>query len=292
MWKDKKVLCTGSEGLIGKELVIQLEELGANVIKTDIKLDRLEDLRNYHFCLGLISGGTTKDKVDYIFHLAGIKGNPKMTKERPVDFMGPMLQFDTNMILAAQENKVKKFLYTSSIAVENPQTDRFPACAKKTAEELIEAMRVQYPQGTEYCIVRPANVYGRFDNFETQDAMVITSLISRATDVRVNSINIWGDGSHIRDFINAKDVARGMIETMENMPFESVHLCSGKGITIKQIAEIISKHTNKPIKYLPVPNLLGDKSRVMRPSHKFFDTQITLEDGIKEAIDYVKSKIV
>ena len=294
-WKDKKVLVTGHLGLIGKELYEILTELGAKIYGIDknycekgVNCDNptcgdLTYKRTCEYYLDYV-------KPDYVFHLAGIKGNPKMTKERPVDFMGPMLQFDTNMILAAQKYGVKKFLYTSSIAVENPQTDRFPAHAKKTGEELIHAMRVQYPKGTEYCIVRPANVYGRYDNFENPDAMVITSLISKA--IKEESINIWGDGSHIRDFINAKDVAKGMIDTMEQMPFEPVHLCSGYGVTIKQIAEIISRYSGKPVKYLPVTGLLGDKARVMRPTHKFIENHITIEDGIKEVIDYVRKKDV
>ena len=99
-WKNKKVLVTGSEGMIGKELVIQLEELGAEVEGIDLKNNI--DLTDFVLCKICC-----KD-IDYVFHLAGVKGSPKMTKERPVDFMGPMLQFDTNMILAAQNKKVKK----------------------------------------------------------------------------------------------------------------------------------------------------------------------------------------
>ena len=122
-WKDKKVLVTGSEGMIGKELVIQLEELEANVLWNGVDFRKYKslDLRDKDSCEHICR------MADYVFHLVGIKGSPIMTRERPVDFMGPMLQFDTNMILAAQQYGVKKFLYTSSIAVENPQTDKYPA---------------------------------------------------------------------------------------------------------------------------------------------------------------------
>ena len=176
-WKDKKVLVCGDKGMIGQELVRQLIDLGIDFSTADIK-DGF-DLRDYRVCNAICSN------IDIVFYLVGIKGSPKMTKERPVDFMEPMLKCDTNMITAAQSNGVKRFLYTSSIAVENPESDRFPAWAKKTGETLIEAMRIQYPIkyamsrhlddpdykpndwiGTKWCIVRPANVYGRFDNFD------------------------------------------------------------------------------------------------------------------------------
>ena len=134
--RGKKVLVTGSEGMIGKELVRLLDDLGCEVFTADLKLGH--DLRDYKECLRITEG------IDYVFHLVGVKGSPTMTESRPVDFMAPMLQCDSNMIIASQKNKVKGFLYTSSIAVENSGTDRFPAWAKLTGEMLCEAMNLQY----------------------------------------------------------------------------------------------------------------------------------------------------
>ena len=138
-WKDKKVMVTGSEGLIGKELVRLLINLGAKVIEIDLK--KGFDLTDKNM-VDIIFDGY---KPEYVFHLAGVKGNPKMTREKPVDFMQPMILFDTNCICAAQKHNAKRFLYTSSIAVEHPETDKYPAWAKMTGETLIEAMRMQYP---------------------------------------------------------------------------------------------------------------------------------------------------
>ena len=61
-------------------------------------------------------------------------------------------------------------------------------------------------------VVRPANVYGRYDNFDTNNAMVIPSLIARA--IKENPLKVLGDGSAIRDFIHANDVARGMLNVI------------------------------------------------------------------------------
>ncbi len=288
-WQDKKVMITGSEGLIGKELVLQLKELGARVMQIDIKLNDLNDLTNNAFC-EYVCG-----QNDYVFHLMGVKGNPKMTKERPVDFMGPMLQCDTNMILSAQKKGVKKFLYTSSIAVENPQTDRFPAHAKKTAEELIHAMRIQYGKipeeyRTQYCMVRPANVYGRFDNFENPDAMVVTSLIAKAMKEKELIIDITGEKQE-RDFVNSKDVARGMIETMEKMPFDPVNLCSGEETSIAKVIDIIAEQTGTPVKRVDMKLTLGPKSKIMKPN-SWFKPRINIEDGLKEVINEKKMQNV
>jgi len=284
IFKGKKILITGSEGMIGKELSSMLEcskQFPHTIVqRIDVKKWRRHDLRDFRTCLDLC------EDVDYVFHLAGIKGSPKRTKERPVDFMGPMLQFDTNMIIAAQMCGVKRFLYTSSIAVEHPLSDLYPAWAKKTAEVLIEAMKIQYPKGTKYCVVRPANVYGRFDDFDSEFPMVITSLIKNALTKR--TLKIWGKGDQVRDFINSKDVARGMIKAMCDMVEDPVNLCSGKGVMIKQIANIISKETKTPLEFVPTKGeVLGDKKRVMKLNWDF-KPEIKIKQGIKEVIRWIK----
>jgi|SRR3990167_1559092 len=276
----KRILVTGGMGLIGRELVEMLEQVEdfADILVADIKDG--DDISDYETCKKLC-----KD-MDEVYHLVGVKGSPKMTKERPVDFMKTMLMCDTAMICAAQEMGVKKFLYTSSIAVEHSKTDTYPAWAKATAEKLIEAMRIQYPHGTEYVIVRPSNVYGRFDNFQAEHPMVITALIKKAMS---GVIELYGDGKQSRDFINAKDVARGMIQAMEEMPERPVNLCSGKGVTIKHIAQIIAKETGAVIDYRDVENhVIGDTRRVMKINWNF-KPEIEIKKGVAEVCRYVRN---
>lgn len=282
MFKDKKVLVTGSEGLIGKELVEQLEELGANVYGFDIK--KCDDFDVTYKC-ELEQFFDVAGPFDYVFHLFGIKGSPKRTREKPIDFMYPMIAGDANVIYLAQKYGVKKMLYTSSITVKYPEVDKFPAWAKSTGEFLIEAMRVQYPKGTEYCIVRPASVYGRFDNFGDENSMVVTALIDKALK---GDFEVWGDGSEERDFINSKDVARGMIQAMEEMPEEPVTLCSGKCDTIKKIVEVIEKETGSKAIF-NIDKKIGAQKRVMDINWNF-KPLIEIEEGIKETIKWIKKQ--
>ena len=70
--------------------------------------------------------------------------------------------------------------------------------------------------------------------------MVLPSLIRKANDNEI--LEVWGDGSPIRDFIHCRDVALGMMHLVKNKGYtEPVTLGSGSGISIKQIADIISK---------------------------------------------------
>jgi len=307
MFKNKKVLITGGHGMIGRELVEILLGLEANVTVADIsKNTNLEgvtykqvDLRFFDQCIEIC-----KDQ-DYVFNLVGIKGSPKMCAEQPADFMVPMLQFNTNMMEAAMRQGVKWYLYTSSVGVYQPAevlveddvwktfpspNDRFAGWAKRIGELQAEAYAIQHGRNN-ISIVRPANVYGKNDNFDPENAMVIPSLIRKASENDV--LEVWGDGSSIRDFIHAKDVALGMVYVVENNITKPVNLGSGTGVQIKDIAKAISKKFNKDIKWL-TDKPTGDARRVFdmsRATSIGFTPSISIEEGINSTIDwFLKNK--
>jgi len=152
------------------------------------------------------------------------------------------------------------------------------------------AYQKQYGEG-KCSIVRPANVYGPHDNFDLDSAMVIPSLIRKAFSDDV--LKVWGDGSAVRDFIHARDVARGMIFVVENKITEPLNLGSGDEISIRRIAQAVAKEAKVDIDWdLSKPT--GDPRRVFdmtRAKLHGFEPLITIEDGIKETIEwYLKNK--
>ena len=300
MFKDKKVLITGGGGMIGRSLVKLLLEKECKIYIADLTkpsdlpdgVEHLQvDLRFFDNCLDICKG------KDYVFHLAGVKGSPKMCIEQPVDFMVPMLQFNTNMIQAAYEANVEWFLYTSSVGVYSPAevfyeesvwdtfpspNDKYPGWTKRIGELQTETYKIQHGWD-RFSIVRPANVYGPYDNFNPLNAMVVPSLIKKAQENNV--LEVFGDGSPIRDFIFADDVARGMIYVVENKITEPLNLGSGVGYSIKQLVEMVVKHSGKSleIKWLSdMPS--GDKKRLFsmdRARKHGFEPLIKLDEGIK-----------
>ena len=114
-----------------------------------------------------------------------------------------------------------------------------------------DAYRIEYAW-KDIEIVRPANVYGPYDNFDPKNAMVIPSLIRRAMSGE-DPLVVWGDGSAIRDFIFARDVARGMLLVMEKAPGLPINLGSGTGVDIKTIVEIIVKKGAR-VRYTTIQN--------------------------------------
>jgi len=309
------VLITGASGMIGKYLVDMCLEKGYYVRGTDIRYDdRYDtysenfefyqaDLRNFDDCKNVVVD------MNVVFHVAGVKGSPKRAAEQPNDYFTPMLQFNTNMAESARLQGVDWYVYTSSVGVYSPadyffeddvwktfpsQNDKYAGWVKRLGELQLECFEKHYGL-KNYSIVRPANVYGRYDDF-SENGMVIPQLIKRIHNE--NPLICWGDGTPIRDFIHAEDVARGILMSYEKKITEPINLGSGTGVSIKELVETLSliyqeKHsTNVEVLWdTTKPN--GDEIRLMdmtRANSYGFYPKITLSEGISDVIDYIGEK--
>ena len=302
-FKNKKILVAGT-GLIGIPLIKQLVEQGARVratsmdnnpnIPPDIEFVRA-DLTDYQNCLRVCSG------IDYVFNLLGIKGPPGMAQKYPVDSFEQMLLFNALLLKAAWTENVGGYLYTSSVGVYKPEeilreenvwktqpseNDWFPGQAKRIGEIHIEAYRQQYGWNTS--IVRPSNVYGPYDNFDSQNAMFMAYIIKQFANNQ-NPIVISGDGSQVRDFIHSEDAARGMILAAEKSA-GPVNLCSGRETAIKEVVEILAKYTNyKGTIVYNASKPFGDKRRVLDTTKLRalgFEPRVNLEEGIMNTFEW------
>ena len=290
-FKDKNVLVTGGNGMIGQALVELLyDTTSANIMVADLPN---VDLRDRKDCKAVCEG------QDIVFHLAGIKGSPQRCMEAPASFSVPMIQFNANMIEAAYNAGVEWFLYTSSVGVYHPtevfveddvwktfpsENDWYAGWAKRIGEMNVQAYMREH-NWNQCSIVRPANVYGPNDNFG-EWSMVVPSLIKKAYENDV--LEVWGDGSPIRDLIYSEDVARGMLHMVENEVIEPVNLGSGMGVTIKEIAEVIAKYFDKEIVW-DTTKPMGDMKRLMsmnRAESYGFKPMVDLKSGLEKTINW------
>lgn len=302
-FRGTAVLVTGGTGSIGRQVV---DILCSNDAKVKVvSLDRLKlnhnaeyiygDITDFEFCKDI-----TKD-VDFVFHLAGIKGSLSVSEKKLASHFVPTLMMNTNILEACRINKVEKIAYTSSVgAYANSEVFRepdykldslpmdFAGWAKRMGELQIYAYKIQYNLNN-FSIVRPSNVYGPGDNFDPANAMVIPSLMSRIYH-KENPLVIWGDGSAIRDFAYSRDIAEGVILALyygTNSGF--LNLGSGKECTIKELVETLNSFLD--FKYdFDVSKPTGTQKRVMDISLAkktiHYNPTTSLKDGLKETWEW------
>ena len=300
--ENKNVLVTGANGMVAYQLIRLLRDRNCNLTLTDLheksKVFSDEkyisgDLRSRNFAQSICKN------QDIVFSLVGLKASPDECLKKPASHSISMNQFNSNIIESAFNNNVEWFLYTSSIGVYSPaeyfieddvwntspsHNDWYGGWAKRMGELNVEASMIEY--GRNNCsIVRPSNIYGKWDIFNDKST-VVASLIKKGyyNDV----LEVWGDGRPIRDFIYSKDVARGMLHMVENEVTEPVNLGSGIEITIKDLAFIICEYFNVGLSFDDTKPT-GDRKRLMsteRAESYGFKPQVSLENGIIRTIKW------
>jgi GDP-L-fucose synthase len=296
-FRDKDCLITGGTGLIGRQVVDILCNAGART--TIVSLDRVEvDPRANHIFGDLTSLDFCKEMIknrDVVFHLAGVKGSMEVSKTMLASHFVPTLMMNTNMLEACRVNGVKKAVYTSSIGAyadadvfveeplgtySGPPLD-FAGWAKRMGELQVYAYKTQY-QLENFAIVRPSATYGPGDNFDPKSAMVVPSLIAQIHQGK--PLEVWGDGSAIRDIAFSRDIAEGIVLGCYHGTEGYVNLGSGKGVTVRELIETLAsfldfKYTFDPSK----PSGQGKKLLDITKARKLlnYEPATTLREGLE-----------
>jgi GDP-L-fucose synthase len=261
----KKVLITGCSGLVGIHLVKKCLNKGYDVIGVDVKhsnnLPVSDKFTFYELDLTIeenIKNLFFYESPDVVFNCFGIKGSPIRAKNSPVDFLYPSFKINTEIINQCSKNNIW-LVFVSSVGVYSPsekfveddvwkslpsESDWFPSWSKRMGEILLEAYKVQYGYD-KWSIIRPANIFGEYDDF-SGNGTVISSTIKKIYEAN-DSIEAWGDGSPIRDFVYAGDVADAILRLYNDRIHTTINFGAGEEITIKQMIETLIKISKKPI---------------------------------------------
>ena len=304
----KQILVTGSSGLVGTHLVNKLLNKGYKVIGVDFKQPTtIIDSGNFTFVSFDLKSEIdvtslfNKFKFDGVINSFGIKGSPIRAKENPLDFLEPSIKVNTNIIDNCFKHK-SWLVFMSSVGVYEPaeefiedtvwktlpsENDWFPSWSKRIPELYLQAYKVQH-KWDNWSIVRPANIFGEYDNFG-EGSTVIASTIKKVYDA-VNEIEAWGDGTPTRDFIYAGDVADACIKCLEDKLHITSNLGSGEDISIKRMIETISEISGKDIQIkwdIAKPN--GDMKRKMNTDLQAqygLLPKLGFEEGLKVTYKY------
>ena len=300
--KNKKILVTGGNGFLGKNVVRNLENLGVSDIIIPSSSDC--DLRNMGNCKKAVDG------IDVVFHLAAHVGGIGLNREKPGELFFDNLMMGTQLLHESKMANVKKFIALGTVC-SYPKFTQIPfseddiwngypeetnapyGLAKKMLLVQSKAYREQYDFHS--IVVIPTNLYGPSDNFDPSSSHVIPALILKIFNAKKNNldqIEVWGDGSPTRDFLFVDDAAEGIVQAAEKYDeISPLNLGSSEEISIKKLVSLISNildYNGKIFWDKLKPN--GQPRRCVsyiRAKEKIgFEPKTRLSDGLKQTIDW------
>lgn len=247
------ILIAGSNGLVGSAILNELISSGQDAVgltRSNVNLLNRNEVFSY------IQDLKPSAIIDAAAKVGGIGANDKY----PVDFLTENLQIQSNLMDAAHNANVEKFVFLGSSCIyprECPQpikeeylltgslepTNSAYALAKISGLELIKSYRKQH--GKKWITVMPTNLYGPRDNFDLENSHVLPALIRKfveAINSGAKSVELWGTGSAVREFLYVEDLAKAVIFCLKNYDSnEHINIGTGIGITIKELSEKISR---------------------------------------------------
>lgn len=254
MEKNAKIFVAGHRGMVGSAIVRELNRQGyTNIItRTHQELDLCRQ--------DAVEAFFQEEKPEYVFLAAAKVGGIVANQNSPADFMYDNMMLEMNVIHSAWKNGCKKleFLGSSCIyprIVPQPiqesalltgsleQTNEAYALAKISGLKYCEYLNRQY--GTDYISVMPTNLYGPNDNYHPVNSHVLPALIRRFHEAKVQNlpfVTCWGDGSPLREFLYADDLANLCVFLMNHYSGnETVNAGTGKEVSIKELTELVAK---------------------------------------------------
>jgi GDP-L-fucose synthase len=298
------VVVAGSTGLAGSAIVRAFEAQGQKVVGINSSVVNLLGQKETSQFIKSIKPTLI---VDAAARVGGIGANSKF----PVEFLSENLSIQGNLMKAAYENDVEKFVFLGSSCIYprdcaqpikeeylmtgqlEPSNSAY-AVAKIAGIEMINSYRKEY--GLGWISLMPTNLYGINDNFKEGESHVLPAFIRRFIEAVENdlpAVTMWGPGSPLREFLHADDLANCVLVVSQKYNSD-LHLNVGTGleISVKDLARVVSELAGykgkiewDDTKLDGTPRKVLDVSRVKDLGWK---PATTLEEGIASTIAWYK----
>lgn len=308
MEKNARIYVAGHRGMVGSALVRKLEAEGYNQIikRTHKELDLIDQKA--------VQKLFEEEKPEYVFLAAAKVGGIQANNIYRADFIYQNLMMEANVIHEAYRSKVKKLMFLGSSCIYPkmaPQplkedylltntleyTNEPYAIAKIAGIKLCESYRLQY--GCDFISVMPTNLYGPNDNYDLNNSHVLPALIRKFHEAKVEgkaSVEIWGTGSPMREFLHSDDLADACLFLMRNYSdLQFVNVGTGTDVTIKELAQLVKDtvgfdgeltwNTSKPD---GTPRKLMDVSKL---TNLGWTAKISLQEGIRSVYELASQEV-
>ena len=301
--KNSKIFIAGHNGMVGSACWRMFSKSGyRNLIGISSK--KL-DLRNRTKVFDFIK----TENPDVIINSAAKVGGILVNTNFPYDFLMDNMLIQNNLIQAAHDLSISKFIFLGSSCVYPklcPQpikeeyllssylesTNQWYAIAKISGVKLIESLRIQFER--DYVSLMPTNLYGSNDNFDLHSSHVLPAMIRKFHEAKINNISfvkLWGTGTPFREFLHVDDLASSILFSLENKLTESLYnVGSGQEISIKNLAEKISNIVNFEGEIIWDDTMPDGTPRKLMDSSKIRDLgwkpKVNLDDGIAKTYEW------
>ncbi len=310
--KDRKVLVAGGTGLVGANLALRLDALGADLLATwhEKKPRFLEsrfgrfDFTRYEDCVEATRGR------EIVFICAAQTFGAQVMKDRPTALVLPNLQVNAGLLEACRVNGVDRVVFMSSSTVyqeafypiredeldlNKPVYPMYQGVAwmKRYTEELCRFYAHRY--GMKIGIIRPTNIYGPWDKFDPDKAHVLPALINRALR-RENPFVVWGTGATIRDFIYVDDMVDIILQVAErHCACDPVNVATGSTIRIREaVGHVLAAcgHDVEPVFDATKPDTIPYRMlSTVKLSSLFGDRSwVPFSDGIRRVVSWYRDR--
>ncbi len=299
MHKTAKIYVAGHRGMVGSAIVRKLKSLGFDQIVTRTSSEL--DLRDQ----AAVADFFAQEQPEYVFLAAAKVGGIVANNTYRAEFLYDNLMMEANIIHQAYLNEVTKLFFLGSSCIYPkfaPQpmkedhlltgilepTNEPYAIAKIAGIKLCEAYRDQY--GCQFISGMPTNLYGPNDNYDLKNSHVLPALIRKFHEAKTQgaaSVEIWGDGSPMREFMHVDDLAEACLFLMENYDGKQfVNIGVGEDVSIRDLALTVQEvvgfegdlvfDTTKPT---GTPRKLMDVTKLHALGYRH---QIGLKEGIEQ----------
>jgi len=318
MDNELRTLVTGAGGFIGDHLVSALKQRGYWVRGVDVKSPEysdteadeflLLDLRDRENCLEATQG------IDHVYALAADMGGMGYISANHATILRNNALIDLHTIDAAQQQGVRRVLFTSSACVypEHLQLrtdvaglreeDAFPAAPQDAYgwEKLFGELLCRY-YPTEFAletrVVRFHNIYGprgTYDGGREKSPAALCRKVALADDG--TSIEMWGDGEQTRSFCHIDDCVEGIYRLMHSDYDQPLNLGTERMVSINELASIIMQIAGKSLSVEHIDGPEGVRGR-NSDNTKLRDVlgwepTIDLEEGLAETYRWIEKQLL
>ena len=301
-----KILITGSNGMLGRNIVNSKKFNKIKIIKTfknELNLKNYNDVKKY-----------IKDKKpDLIIHCAAKVGGIQDNINNPIDYLNDNFLINYNVINCAYKLKVKNFINIASSCIYPKNMNKKlqeEDVLKGKLEETNEGYALSKIYGLKLCslisknknynyiTLIPSNLYGPYDKYDADKSHLLAAIIKKCITAEKNkrkNVYMWGNGTVKREFLYISDLVNFIYLCIKiklsKLP-NIINVGYGRDFTVKEYYKLVLNQINPKIKIKKKLNMpVGQKSKLLNISKAKkigWKPLININEGIRKTITFVK----